>query len=56
MPYEMFKDRKGEFRFRLKAENGEIVLASEGYKRRAEQERDRLGTEKRQQWGFLRSA
>ena len=30
--FEIFKDRKGEFRFRLKATNGEIILASEGYK------------------------
>lgn len=31
---EIFKDKKGEFRFRLKAANGEIILASEGYKAR----------------------
>ncbi|MEZ5938474.1 MAG: YegP family protein [Hyphomonadaceae bacterium] len=30
--FEIFKDKKGEFRFRLKASNGEIILASEGYK------------------------
>lgn len=30
--FEIFKDKKGEFRFRLKATNGEIILASEGYK------------------------
>lgn len=30
--FEIFKDKKGEFRFRLRASNGEIVLASEGYK------------------------
>lgn len=30
--FEIFKDKKGEFRFRLKSSNGEIVLASEGYK------------------------
>ena len=29
--YEMYKDKAGEFRFRLKAGNGEIILASEGY-------------------------
>ena len=29
--FEIFKDKKGEFRFRLKAKNGEIILASEGY-------------------------
>ena len=32
--FELYKDRKGEFRFRLKASNGQIILASEGYKRR----------------------
>ena len=26
-----YNDKKGEFRFRLKAGNGEIILASEGY-------------------------
>lgn len=30
--FEIFKDKKGEFRFHLKATNGEIILASEGYK------------------------
>jgi len=30
--FEIYKDKAGEFRFRLKAGNGEIVLASEGYK------------------------
>ena len=30
--FEMFRDRKGEYRFRLKAPNGERVAASEGYK------------------------
>lgn len=29
--YELYKDRAGEFRFRLKAPNGEIILSSEGY-------------------------
>jgi uncharacterized protein YegP (UPF0339 family) len=33
--FEIFKDKKGETRFRLKAGNGQIILASEGYKRRA---------------------
>jgi len=32
--FELYKDRKGDFRFRLKASNGQIILASEGYKRR----------------------
>ena len=30
--FEIYKDKKGEFRFRLKASNGEPILASEGYK------------------------
>lgn len=29
--FELYKDRKGEFRFRLKARNGETILTSEGY-------------------------
>jgi len=29
--FEIYKDRKGEYRFRLKAANGEPILASEGY-------------------------
>ncbi|MCU1531586.1 MAG: hypothetical protein JWO49_1157 [Arthrobacter sp.] len=33
--YELFKDRSGEFRFRLKAGNGEVIAASQGYKTRA---------------------
>jgi len=32
--FEIYKDKAGEFRFRLKASNGEIVLSSEGYKSR----------------------
>lgn len=32
---EIFKDKKGEYRFRLKSSNGENVLASEGYKRKS---------------------
>jgi len=30
--YEVYKDKAGEFRFRLKARNGEIVVTGEGYK------------------------
>jgi len=30
--FEIFKDKAGEYRFRLKASNGQIILASEGYK------------------------
>ncbi len=33
--YEIYKDKKGDFRFRLKAANGEIILASEGYTAKA---------------------
>lgn len=29
--FEIYTDKSREFRFRLKAENGEIILASEGY-------------------------
>ncbi|TWP25123.1 DUF1508 domain-containing protein [Apibacter muscae] len=29
--FEIFKDKSGAFRFRLKAKNGEVILASEGY-------------------------
>ncbi|MDI9540807.1 MAG: YegP family protein [Bacillota bacterium] len=33
--FEIFKDKRGEFRFRLRAKNGEIILASEGYTAKA---------------------
>ena len=33
--FEMYVDKAGEFRFRLKARNGEIILASEGYSQKA---------------------
>ena len=33
--FEIYEDKAGEFRFRLKAGNGEIILASEGYKQKA---------------------
>ena len=29
--FEVYKDKKGEFRFRLKAKNGEVIAVSEGY-------------------------
>ena len=29
--FELYKDKAGEYRFRLKAKNGQIILASEGY-------------------------
>ena len=30
--FEIYKDKAGEFRFRLKATNGQIIAVSEGYK------------------------
>lgn len=33
--FELYTDKAGEFRFRLKAGNGQIILASEGYKAKA---------------------
>ncbi len=33
--FEIYKDKGGEFRFRLKAGNGQTILASEGYKAKA---------------------
>ena len=30
--FEIYTDKRGEFRFRLKAGNGQSILASEGYK------------------------
>lgn len=33
--FEVFTDKKGEYRFRLKAKNGQIIATSEGYKQRA---------------------
>ncbi len=33
--FELYEDKAGEYRFRLKAGNGEIILASEGYKQKA---------------------
>ena len=33
--YEVYKDKAGEFRFRLKAKNGEIIATGEGYKAKA---------------------
>lgn len=33
--FELYRDKAGEFRFRLKASNGEILLSSEGYKERS---------------------
>ncbi len=33
--FEVYCDKAGEFRFRLKARNGEIIVVSEGYKSKA---------------------
>ena len=33
--FEVYTDKAGEFRFRLKARNGQIVAVSEGYKKLA---------------------
>lgn len=33
--FEIFEDKASEFRFRLKAGNGEIILSSEGYTAKA---------------------
>ncbi len=33
--YEVYQDKAGEYRFRLKARNGEIIAVSEGYKVKA---------------------
>ena len=30
--FEVYTDKAGEYRFRLKARNGEIIATSEGYK------------------------
>ncbi len=33
--FEMYKDKAGEFRFRLKAKNGQIIATGESYKAKA---------------------
>ena len=33
--FDVYKDKAGEFRFRLKARNGEIIATGEGYKAKA---------------------
>ena len=33
--FEVYTDKAGEFRFRLKARNGEVIAVSEGYKTKA---------------------
>ncbi|WP_420006518.1 YegP family protein [Arenibacterium sp. LLYu02] len=36
--FELYEDKAGEYRFRLKAGNGEIILVGEGYKQKASAE------------------
>ena len=47
MKFEIFKDKAGEFRFRIRATNGNILVASEGYtdKRSAQGAIDRIKTD-----------
>ncbi len=33
--FEIYKDKAGEFRFRLKASNGQNIFASQGYKKKS---------------------
>ena len=33
--FELYEDKRGEFRFRLKAANGETLISGEGYKAKA---------------------
>jgi hypothetical protein len=33
--FEIYKDKAGEFRFRIKATNGNVLASSEGYKAKA---------------------
>jgi uncharacterized protein len=33
--FELFKDKSGDFRFHLKAANGEIIASGQGYKTKA---------------------
>jgi len=33
--FELYQDKKGEYRFRLKAGNGEVIAISEGYSSKA---------------------
>jgi len=37
--FELYKDKAGEYRFRLKASNGQIVLVSEAYKAKGSAEK-----------------
>jgi uncharacterized protein YegP (UPF0339 family) len=33
--FEIYKDKKGDFRFRLVASNGQVIATSQGYKSKA---------------------
>ncbi|HKL11847.1 MAG TPA: YegP family protein [Clostridia bacterium] len=33
--FEVYKDARGEYRFRLKASNGQVIATGEGYKTKA---------------------
>lgn len=33
--FEIFKDKKGDYRFRLIASNGQVIATSQGYKHKA---------------------
>lgn len=35
MKFKIYKDKAGEFRFRIRATNGNILASSEGYKAKA---------------------
>lgn len=35
MKFEIYKDKAGEFRFRIRASNGNILASSEGYSAKA---------------------
>jgi len=35
MKFEIYKDKAGEFRFRIRATNGNVLASSEGYKAKA---------------------
>lgn len=51
--YEVFKDHAGEWRWRLKAANGEIVSTSEAYRSKAHAERGVYDAQEtsRKAWG-----
>ena len=33
--FEVYKDKKGEYRFRFRAPNGQLMFSGEGYKQKA---------------------